>query len=629
MERKQHSAQQTQAMGVQDSELFSYFEGPSHVVNQLGCNFGDQFWLVNLRENRRFFQSCFLSSSFVSGKTNAVVLRQPCRIRRCVGGGNLDVYGRGHLPAERCQRAAWARLTDNKWVNNIVKKVFQIPFRNLNPKKPKALIRENFIISREIIAKQLIPENVNIFSEEKKKMISYGPPLTLHPHQYKRKMSKEASDAITKESTLYNTKKDRRPTSSSRSPETQQLCQREEFQNGIPDIHMQDNKEKRLYDLSGSRGRFYAHSDTPEVQEISLFLMEREDLLILCSSASKGKMYREYKKLYSKISQLEYKIKMEKSNMTPFQFITHLGIIINSRTMSLKVPSDKKLDKLYWKSTKFFGCFPPWSSNAEEAFGIEKQFFEKSEIMDCHELRILETESAKMERSIVSTRDSRNGNLYQCQQYGMGNSCWIPVLFRIVTSINSISPNKRQKIISSVLCSTTPQFCLSLCLSLFRQHYNSSIRAKFWGNYLSKITRSFRKAVISLYNDKHTSEYDLCTNVYQPCRRTIKTDRSNNKNYPNITLLLLSPVESNTTDPTESSTGKDNYDKNYANLKVCDLVSNSGKIQNSRTHTNTGVGDNPDPKIGKFPLLNNKSWLLMAWIISGAPFSKKALQTLF
>ncbi|PVU96747.1 hypothetical protein BB561_000985 [Smittium simulii] len=56
----------------------------------------------------------------------------------------------------------------------------------------------------------------------------------------------------------------------------------------------------------------------------------------------------------------------------------------------------------------------------------------------------------------------------------------------------------------------------------------------------------------------------------------------------NGTAPTVVPVKSNTTDPTEISTGKDNYDNNYANVEVCDLGSNSGKSQNSRAHTNTG-----------------------------------------
>ncbi|PVU87726.1 hypothetical protein BB561_006203, partial [Smittium simulii] len=321
------------------------------------------------------------------------------------------------------------------------------------------------------------------------------------------------------------------------------------------------------------------------------------------------------KKLYSKLSQPGYKIKMEKSNMTPSQSITHLGMMINSQTISLKVSLDKKLGKLYWKGTSNAGYFPLCLPNAEKAFGIEKQFLVKSEIMDCHgnskqssnsELRILETESAKMERSIVSTRDSRNGNLYRCQRHGMGNSCWIPVLFGSVASIDSISPHKRQGIISSVLRATT------------LQRY-PSIRTEILGNYLSQITRSLRKIVISLYRDKHTSSYVLCTNVHQPGRRAIKTDCSNGmvsinkdiqKTEQNIwhirrgsvcnkteqeavqilqlvpgqsicsnqrtellliaieQPLLLSSVKSNNTDLTESSTENNNYNNNYANMEI-------------------------------------------------------------
>ncbi|PVU86104.1 hypothetical protein BB561_006808 [Smittium simulii] len=92
--------------------------------------------------------------------------------------------------------------------------------------------------------------------------------------------------------------------------------------------------------------------------------------------------------------------------------------------------------------------------------------YDKLTNYDNSELRILETESLQMERSIVSTRDSKNGNLYRCQQHSMGNSCWIPVLFRNVASINSISTHKRLKIISSVLRAINPQRFWLICLSI-------------------------------------------------------------------------------------------------------------------------------------------------------------------
>ncbi|PVU92231.1 hypothetical protein BB561_003960 [Smittium simulii] len=40
---------------------------------------------------------------------------------------------------------------------------------------------------------------------------------------------------------------------------------------------------EQINDLSKSRGRFYAHFDTPDLQKISLFSIKWEDLLILCT----------------------------------------------------------------------------------------------------------------------------------------------------------------------------------------------------------------------------------------------------------------------------------------------------------------------------------------------------------
>ncbi|PVU94476.1 hypothetical protein BB561_002508 [Smittium simulii] len=74
--------------------------------------------------------------------------------------------------------------------------------------------------------------------------------------------------------TLYHTKENKRPKSSSGRQEAQQLRRTEKFQDGITDIHMQDYQEKRLHCVFRSRRRFYACSDTLEMQKISLLSME-------------------------------------------------------------------------------------------------------------------------------------------------------------------------------------------------------------------------------------------------------------------------------------------------------------------------------------------------------------------
>ncbi|PVU92339.1 hypothetical protein BB561_003888 [Smittium simulii] len=99
---------------------------------------------------------------------------------------------------------------------------------------------------------------------------------------------------------LNRTKEEKRPLPSSRPPETQQLCRGKKFQNGIPDIHMQDDQEKGLYDLSESRERFYAHSDTPEVPSnfcSSVWALTESAHLYKGATQVQKKMYGEYKEI--------------------------------------------------------------------------------------------------------------------------------------------------------------------------------------------------------------------------------------------------------------------------------------------------------------------------------------------
>ncbi|PVU95614.1 hypothetical protein BB561_001700 [Smittium simulii] len=300
-----------------------------------------------------------------------------------------------------------------------------------------------------------------------KKVISYGPPLTLHPHRYKREMSKEASEAITKEvaallaknaieqSNIYYTKKDRKPTSSPGPPKAQQLCPRDNV-----------------------------------------------------------------------------------------------------------------------------GCSPPWLANAEDNFGIKKQFLEESKIMGCHDdseqssnskLRILETESAKMKRSIISIRGSRNENFCQCQKHSMGNSFWIPVLFRIVISIDSISPHKHQGIISSYI----------------QKYYKSSLRTEIWGNYLSQIARSLKETVVSLRIIKTD-----CSNGMVSINRDIHKTEQNICPYD----VDLFATRQNKKLSKYYSWYQDSQSVGTNALGHSWLQYNSPYCCPPRAHTNTGVGDYARPK---------------------------------
>ncbi|PVU98127.1 hypothetical protein BB561_000123 [Smittium simulii] len=133
----------------------------------------------------------------------------------------------------------------------------------------KEFLTKSFLKATARVLLQIKPEHFFLkkdfaenFCAKKGKLTTLvlGTLLNLHLHCYKQKMSKKASNAITKKVAALLAKKTIKQLNNT-TPE--------EFQNEIPDIHLQDNNKKRLHDLSGPRGRLYAHYDTSELQKIS------------------------------------------------------------------------------------------------------------------------------------------------------------------------------------------------------------------------------------------------------------------------------------------------------------------------------------------------------------------------
>ncbi|PVU86965.1 hypothetical protein BB561_006499 [Smittium simulii] len=227
----------------------------------------------------------------------------------------------------------------------------------------------------------------------------------------------------------------------------------------------------------------------------------------------------------------------------------------------------EKLNKLYWESTSNVCCSPPWLPNAEETFEIKKQFLEETEIIGYHgdseqssnsELRILETESAKMERSIVSTRNSKNGNISN-----LTNTAWgIVVRSQSYTRL------------------WLPSYVVGCSVLVYSDNTKTlAYVRKFGGTTSPKLLETdCSNGMVSINRDIQETEQNIWS-----IRRGSVCNKTEQKA---VQILQLVPGQS--INSTESSTGKDNYDNNYANVKVCDLVSNSGKNQNSRAHTNTG-----------------------------------------
>ncbi|PVU86663.1 hypothetical protein BB561_006605 [Smittium simulii] len=117
--------------------------------------------------------------------------------------------------------------------------------------------------------KQELSVNSQKFSRRKKTLIVPRSWTRLTGRKWQREqLDRSRVQNQDLQSIIYHTKEDRRLLNSPRLLETQKLCRGEIFQNRIPDINMQNNKDKILHNLSRPRRRHYAHSDTPEAQEI-------------------------------------------------------------------------------------------------------------------------------------------------------------------------------------------------------------------------------------------------------------------------------------------------------------------------------------------------------------------------
>ncbi|PVU89322.1 hypothetical protein BB561_005420 [Smittium simulii] len=366
----------------------------------------------------------------------------------------------------------------------------------------------------------------------------------------------------------------------------------------ILDINMHDNQEKILHDFSRLRRHLYAHSDTPKLQEISLFSIELKDLPILCphirttltelshfyNSATpstklgpisrnqisaylnnlliigkfKEKCMESTKKVYSKLSQLQYNIKKEKSNLTPFELIL---ICDNDKLTNYEFKSPIR------QGTKNVGCSSPWLLNAEETFGIEKQLLEEIEIIGCHgeseqssnlKLRILETDSLQMDRLIPSSIVLAHINVK-----------------KLLAVYYALKP--RNVVGCSILVYSDNTTRLA-----YVQKFGGTTSLKLLevSEKLQTIeTDSLKKIVLS------TETFKRLCRIFGSFDVDLFATKLNRKLSKYYSCPYYCPVKTNPTDPTENSTDKNN--NNNANVKDCNLVSESGENQDIRANTNT------------------------------------------
>ncbi|OMJ25463.1 hypothetical protein AYI69_g4287 [Smittium culicis] len=279
------------------------------------------------------------------------------------------------------------------------------------------------------------------------------------------------------------------------------------------------------------------------------------------------------------------------------------------------------IGKLHRKSSSHVSGASTGSPHAQEITGTQERHVQVVEFMDIDsppdstcpgEPPILEGTSGKMEWQIIPTGSSRDGNLYRCQRHSMGGVVGHSVLV--------YSDNKT-----------------SLC-----------VHEDAWRNYFSKASGDNRKNMDTLHGYQHTSSSDVCAIDIEPRRRTEPVDCSDRmvtfhrniqsdqrsmgtprcghvcqKDQQEIVPyyswfldkdamdepVLLPAVESDLSDCHEGQTRENDYNFGEPNVKVGD---------------NEAKQVVPDPKSGKSPMSENKSWYLMAWRISGVPSRPKA-----
>ncbi|PVU93113.1 hypothetical protein BB561_003457 [Smittium simulii] len=505
MKREQQSVQQIQAMGAQDSECDN-----SH--KRVRASMVEIESYPRLIECSKFLGMKYTPPPLNEAATSAKLNDPAIRIK-----GNNDLEYT-HLMRELLSYTNLNPLVENKQLNALLASK-NIPAKNKSRKKSLFCLRQQNaygtapaavlplktssklqpiqqIISRRIMAEifkqnkktRALTRATNVFPIEKEFSISERNAEFREARGFVRNNFIGFRVIKTKCNQLLSSDNS---SSALLQAENEQGSQQrnyqgaEKLQNGITDIHMQDNQKEKLHGVFRSRRRLYACSDTSEMQYISLLSMEWKSFSILSPT---------------------------------------FWPLTESYTFTKLARHAQKICKLYWKGTSNISSPPSWLPDVEVSGnpGTEKLFFKEIEIMGCNsepkqsshsKYRILETETDNMEWLIIPIKNFRNIKFYRCQQHSMRNSCEIPILLEFIVFFNSINSYKHQEIISIT------QTAL--------QHYTTGIRPKISGGVLSQITRSFRKIVVALHENKHTTPDGVCTHAHQPCQYIIEADSSN------------------------------------------------------------------------------------------------------
>ncbi|PVU91406.1 hypothetical protein BB561_004407 [Smittium simulii] len=160
------------------------------------------------------------------------------------------------------------------------------------------------------------------------------------------------------------------------------------------------------------------------------------------------------------------------------------------KTNKDKADNSTKSGKLYRKGTGYVNSSATGTIYVDTSPRIEKEFSRKIKTVDfagCYnrtsnsKFKILEDTIESMERSVISPGDARDRSIYRRQRHSLGNYSKLAVLLRLMEPVTGVDAYQRQKVIDYIICPTAKECGWSLCVSLFRQHYNFSVCKKVWG----------------------------------------------------------------------------------------------------------------------------------------------------
>ncbi|PVU89332.1 hypothetical protein BB561_005425 [Smittium simulii] len=255
-----------------------------------------------------------------------------------------------------------------------------------------------------------------------------------------------------------------------------------------------------------------------------------------------------------------YLINLENSATTPAQTISHLGIVINLKEMSLKVSTAKirdlrkeasKLIKSGLTSLRGLASFIEKAQAIKvENMGINSRFCRACNT----ELNALENSIKNMEKTVISARKSR-------------------IIFLQIPA----TQHQCKGVINYIIRNPTPECCRPLCTDILRQYYYAFIRKEIWSSGCTIDNESSgcpnqvncTNEIIHLKSNIHTVKQALV-----PRPKGSRTKFLSTQLEILGKSIILPALEPDNTSNQKGTPRNNNADNNNTFLKDCNMLDN-------------------------------------------------------